>query len=310
MATDPRDKVFAVLGLSSDSESLNLHADYRRTCADTYISLAARLIEENYIEVLSICDHKGSGIKLPSWVPDWSRSSRSSSLQGRGLHRWARPIVSCLLPDFSAGGSKLSMHTVSPGNANDNVMLHLSGRLLGKIEQVGMIWKDGGMGRWLRDLDTFADLVHSDSDKFEERKIAVIRTAVGDQELIKQGTFRTRLAQAEIDKVRQSMDGKQLDQLDMQDLVRDGLGEYCKQLAVVARARRPFLISGGYFGIGSCDVEVGYSVYVIHGAGTPYVFRLDPKKEQLRLLGEAYIHGIMDGEAMDVLKHDETILVV
>ena len=308
-ATDPRDKIFALLALSSDAEAFSLRADYRQTCNDTYINLAARLIEEDYTEVLSLSDPAMNRDGLPSWVPDWSLPSRSLPLQQRGFDRSARPFVSCLQPNFSAGGSKLTTHKASRGDANKSMVLLLSGRFLGKIEEVGMIWEVGGIGRWLRDLKTFSNLVYSDRDKFEERRSATYRTAVADQE-VRRGIIKPRLSQMVIDKVQQSMARKNMEQLVVQDLVRDGLGEYCEQLQAVAHARRPLLISGGYFGIGSCDVKHGDYVYIIHGAGTPYILRPSPETKELRLIGEAYIHGIMDGEVMNEVELDETISVV
>lgn len=191
-ATDPRDKVFALLALSSDAEAFGVRADYRQNCNDTYINLATRLIEEDYTEVLSLSDPAMSRDGLLSWVPDWLRPSRSLPLQQRGFDRSARPFVSCLQPNFSAGGSKLTTHKASRGDGNKSMGLLLSGRLLGKIEEMGMIWEVGGIGMWLRDLETFSDLVYSDRDKLEERRRATYRTAVADQE-IRQGTKQWQL---------------------------------------------------------------------------------------------------------------------
>lgn len=308
-ATDSRDKVFALLDLSSDAEALGLRADYRQTCNNTYINLAARLIEGDYTEVLSLSDPAMNRDGLPSWVPDWSLPSRFSPLKQRGFDRSARPFVSSLQPNFSAGGSKLTMHKASRGDANKGMVLLLSGRFLGKIEEVGMIWEVGGIGGWLRDLKFFSNLVYSNRDEFEDQRSATYRTAVADQE-VRQGNTVPRLSRMVIDKVQQSIARKNMEQLVMGDLVRDGLGEYCQQLQAIAHARRPLLIGGGYFGIGSCDVKHGDSVYIIHGVGTPYILRSSPETKELRLIGEAYIHGIMDGEVMNEVELNEIISVV
>ncbi|KAF2466929.1 uncharacterized protein BDR25DRAFT_395472 [Lindgomyces ingoldianus] len=164
---DLRDKVFALLALSRDAEALGLLADYRQTCNDTYINLAARLIEEDYTEMGY---HHGFLI---------------GSIRSTFFQLFVAKFLSCMV-------------------------LLLSSRFLGKIEEVGMIWEVGGISRWLRDLKPFSNLVYSDRDTFEERRSATYRTAVADQE-VRQGTIKPRLSQMMIDK----------------DLVRDGLGEYC-----------------------------------------------------------------------------------
>ncbi|KAF4420956.1 Heterokaryon incompatibility protein 6 [Colletotrichum fructicola] len=52
----------------------------------------------------------------------------------------------------------------------------------------------------------------------------------------------------------------------------------------------------GLLGLVPLCTEVGDRVGVIHGCDAPFVLRLDEQKGLLRVVGESYIHGIMDGE--------------
>ncbi|KAJ4024578.1 hypothetical protein NW752_003145 [Fusarium irregulare] len=59
---------------------------------------------------------------------------------------------------------------------------------------------------------------------------------------------------------------------------------------------RPFLTGSGYLGMGLESVEVGDEVWVVRGCPTPLVFRRE--EEKFSLVGESYVHGVMNGEAV------------
>jgi hypothetical protein len=56
----------------------------------------------------------------------------------------------------------------------------------------------------------------------------------------------------------------------------------------------------GYMGLCTSNARVGDVVYVLHGMHTPYTMRRTANRDeqQVRLVGQCYIHGIMDGEAL------------
>ena len=55
-----------------------------------------------------------------------------------------------------------------------------------------------------------------------------------------------------------------------------------------------FVTDTGYIGVDSQDVKEGGKVSIIQGAEVPMILRqID---NSFRNMGEAYIHGIMDGE--------------
>ncbi|RDW61974.1 hypothetical protein BP6252_11407 [Coleophoma cylindrospora] len=74
-STDPRDKIYALLGLA-DPKSLNsIEVDYVTTPKDIYISAARRILSGG--SSTDIILSAGIGVPrkmldLPSWVPDWS----------------------------------------------------------------------------------------------------------------------------------------------------------------------------------------------------------------------------------------------
>lgn len=71
-------------------------------------------------------------------------------------------------------------------------------------------------------------------------------------------------------------------------------------------ARRKFFISQkGYMGFAPLGTMTGDHICVLAGGKVPLITRADPdhdgapsKRFTCRLLGDAYVHGLMDGEAM------------
>ena len=63
-----------------------------------------------------------------------------------------------------------------------------------------------------------------------------------------------------------------------------------------------FATRDGSIGLGDKDVTVGDLVYIILNTWTPFIWR---KNERLpgtyRLIEEAYVHGLMYGEAFDIM---------
>jgi len=64
----------------------------------------------------------------------------------------------------------------------------------------------------------------------------------------------------------------------------------------VAFGRRLFITSKGYMGLGPAAALVGDDVALFSGGRTAYVLHA-LKGERFRFEGEAYVHGIMNGEA-------------
>lgn len=64
-----------------------------------------------------------------------------------------------------------------------------------------------------------------------------------------------------------------------------------------------FITKSGYIGIGPPNTKTGDQIWVFSGGNVPFVMReVDGRKAacpQLTLIGDAYVHGIMDGEAVE-----------
>lgn len=80
--------------------------------------------------------------------------------------------------------------------------------------------------------------------------------------------------------------------------------------SVVTRcAKRAFVTTAnGYFGLAPRDSKVGDIVCIVYSAEVPYIFR-EPEPENAdapgSFVGEAYVHGIMQGEYLETAKVDD-----
>jgi len=70
-----------------------------------------------------------------------------------------------------------------------------------------------------------------------------------------------------------------------------------EQLIHILLGRRFFVTKGGLLGIGPHTIKEGDDVYVVFGADMPMIFR--QANEHKVLIGDCYVHGIMQGEAIE-----------
>jgi hypothetical protein len=70
---------------------------------------------------------------------------------------------------------------------------------------------------------------------------------------------------------------------------------------------RPFLSHKGYVGLCPPETEPGDTIAVFAGVKLPYIIRLNTNGSTWKLIGEAYVHGIMDGEYVSSRSQTEMI---
>lgn len=99
-ASDPRDKVFALLGLLRNHEwQVQIQPDYHISWAELYRKVVVAEVQTTWsLNVLRYCNPpRDIGLDESSWAPDWSRVSRRRLLKGPPEHR-----KYCAAADFVA----------------------------------------------------------------------------------------------------------------------------------------------------------------------------------------------------------------
>ncbi|KAH7007120.1 heterokaryon incompatibility protein-domain-containing protein [Ilyonectria destructans] len=82
LATDQRDKMYCMLGLASDGSAFSHLVSYSKDVETVYEDFARLFVERDQaMQMLYQVDSRVSNaLKLPTWVPDWSRAANESLL--------------------------------------------------------------------------------------------------------------------------------------------------------------------------------------------------------------------------------------
>ena len=117
-ATDPRDKIYAALGLATDASN-RPQMDYGLSPASVFETFAADLVRKgDGISVLHAAVSHSQGMALPSWVPDWT--SQKCTYE---------PLNLLLDPDIQAGGNMIP--NLEP--LDEKSAIRLSGRIADRV---------------------------------------------------------------------------------------------------------------------------------------------------------------------------------
>ena len=290
LASDPRDRVFALLHLSTDSKEFNDFPDYSKSTAEVYYKTAIQCLKQGHIDIFSYCQFPKRLESLPTWIPDWSMKIRYPCVQSPWLSK------------FTVSGDTLSKQNISEQEPG---YLRVQGISVDAVKEISGIWDPD----WSRPLNTDAALTFiedirklcekSPRIRFNEQIIDTARIAVLDNGYFAEeavaGIFAENLVEF--------MEGFQ--RLKQANVLQDGLhsprttqgkdddwyGQALKRL----HSRRPFITLTGFVGLCPSVVEPGDEVCIFFGGKAPYVVR-PQQNGTYSLVGEAYVHGIMYGE--------------
>ena len=149
-ATDPRDKVFALLGLATDEHSSSVVPDYSKPVDHVYRKVVQDIIErQQNLDVLSCGGLYSHGSTFPSWCPNWTsdgyRPIREAIQFIDRDERWFNSAGGTL-PDFSfsadlnvlvASGFKVdTVKTIGQVQKNRHVLLL---EVLSQCKEVGIV---------------------------------------------------------------------------------------------------------------------------------------------------------------------------
>ncbi|PQE20174.1 Heterokaryon incompatibility protein [Rutstroemia sp. NJR-2017a BBW] len=272
LATDERDKVFALLGLASSSlaqeKVVRVTPDYSKPAIDVFKSLALQYISKRKnLDIIchaSLCNH----VPIPSWAPSWSWYDRGLSVLPKRLILNARhePMYRCC------------------GN------LELDRELLFGTELSGdRLWLNGFKFDVVSVIGRVASLelpINGATDLLKEwRSMSEICSQTYGSNL-EEDFRRTLLADALGEKRYQIQSAVAANETDGNASVRQA-----------AMKRAFFVTEKGYMGLGPLSMVEGDLVYVLSGGQVPFILRPTISAEGFALVGESYIHGIMDGEA-------------
>jgi hypothetical protein len=316
-ATDDRDKVFALLGLASDIDvqaPCVIAPAYTIDTAEVYTRtarwIASKTKNLDFLGMAGI-PPRHSNYMLPSWVPDWSFSMMTNPLNLLDVGS-AYPTCTNRRKglSFGNGGSSLRLQ----GIFIDEVFMSGHAHRGSPGDEVAP--PEVALANWLKM-----------SRYFFEQTASFHGYPASDCQGWKDAFYRTILG-------NQWIDGKVLDTGHDNDYhvwiawmryrARYGAGHRVDYLPPdlpqrtdtlllerfnrISYGRRLFITNGGHIGIGTDSLIKGDAICIMDRAKVPLILRprqyfvgdgrhvLFAVRKEWQFVGEAYVHGIMNGE--------------
>jgi hypothetical protein len=284
-ATDPRDKVYALLGLAVDRDLLELQPDYETEPSLVFLQTALRIIEVGRnLDIFSWASPHRESV-TPFWVPDWSQNTREAPT----------PL---LITTTSKSVYRASLQsTPELETTNGGATLILAGGILDRVKHSWSLYsllKEDDYSL-LNSLVQRACLL----SRYEVRSDAELAFATT---LVAGLDFENEETTSEVSewmrailRLDETYSGNILAASAARDVDCTPAFKFLKALGPVSR-RSLAITAQGYLCLAPVDTKDGDCVAVLLGGKTPYILR--PDGEEYRFLGESYVYGIMKGEVM------------
>jgi hypothetical protein len=302
-ATDPRDRVFGILGFLQ--EDLGVQLDYTKSPEEIFSEVTRRYISTTgdlnvlILDILYVGTGEYSLRVLPSWVPKFGTNEEIV----KNLTLWKF---------FSAGnrrvGSSMLRELEVEQDPQDYNILNVEGILL---DALGPLISSKPLQFWL--LEDFVE-------NFQKAQRLARHEYCSDDESL-DIYWRT----LSLDVVSRSQSEGELMDVDAdahRRIVKDALLEPDNKEEDRQKAAQQLLLYTSSFTRGYCltitqggfsvmvppSAKEGDVILVLFGTSAPWVARAiselgdgDALPKRYRLIGPAYVHGFMDGEAIGML---------
>lgn len=298
-ASNPRDKIIGLLGLANP---LRYHftPDYAQSIPEVFTQAFRAMIEEDSWDLRCLTgprfgtDYPG----LPSWVPDFSEPVDFESSY-HGLSRLDHYYL------YNASGAQ------KPELQHDSAVLRLRGRRVGTVCRISDPEREtstSGLSVLLSKWLLFAESQHDHHAKSRISKEEFWRTVAADVIYVPQ-------VHNVDDDVWERCTGNAQDFVCLEEFLGDPLSPppagWIVALEAAVFGRAMFSTEQGSIGLCSPKVRIGDEVWVLYGSRVPFVLRPSEKTEnKYRFVGDCYLHGAMDGEAIVAEDAEDTTLTL
>jgi len=317
-ATEPRDRVFAALGITNNAELVTI--DYEKPVAEVYKDVSRKWIEkEQDLQVLDYCSPSPRE-GLPSWAVDWERPLHRIPLPKRREVNLKEKIYSAsgTLPlKYAFEGDNTLVLTgftrdvvsfvhKKESDEHDDLLAALRAENLDDLLKQGRLTSKNQIQQW----EFYNNFLRCWVDYLKENgtpPTLQIVTLVKDkrtfliykptQESIWDALIRVRIADVLIDDDRnyigRTQNSSQWEKPGAKELFQ------LRMCHAILPGRTLFASSSGFIGLGPKEVKDGDRICSIFGNET--LFLLRPKGEnEWTFVGECYVHGLMDSQIYDI----------
>jgi hypothetical protein len=299
-ATNPKDRFYALMGLRVNVEAMVGRVDYSMPWEDLYTKAARSLLRENGLVALSFCGPSRDRLKngLPSWVPDWTQyipfplSMRSSSKMYAACGATEQSVRH---PDESQELTLLGAHAAKVHELREPWPLP-------PATHSSYPWESGilAMKTWNQSVNSLAASLNLPDGEQEEIFMRTTSADLFDNEvadLRRLSPDDKPAYEAFLKLINLPLPSDPKFSYEEVSAADAEASEYYTGLLAAAETRRPFKSDKGHLGVGPEAAESGDIICIFYGATVPYILRPETSG-RYRLLGEAYVDGIMDGELM------------
>ncbi|KAN0068896.1 Heterokaryon incompatibility protein (HET) domain containing protein [Elaphomyces granulatus] len=338
-ATDARDIIYGLVSIASDtfttndttsSNSANQHAkldlDYGKSEVDVYKDFTEFCINSSR-SLNIICRHwairvkdkHGKDTELPSWIPLLSNSEFGAPHEVYGGRKNGDSLVGPAgRPHYRACGDSKAIRPFENGLTNDNSSETRAARPLlakgFKLASIGRLSPRNTAGLVLREsleMGGWTGIVNNNSSVPDK----IWRTLIADRDFDGQvpPTWYQRVCLRCLDIANAFNNGD----LNIGQLLKEHseiLHPYLKRVRNVTWNRKFFIATidsampedpSELFGLCPPTTKENDLIFVLYGCSVPVILREiskegDDRGPYYQLIGEAYVHGKMDGEAMDL----------
>ncbi|KAF2498727.1 HET-domain-containing protein [Lophium mytilinum] len=299
--TDPKDKVFAILGLPLFANiQVQLSVDYAKPTSEIYRDFILAIINDRQsLSALRLVSHQDEVREdLPSWVPDFSRAcSHNGNLSKFGAaHQF--PFKGLERPDEnSIRSSALEIDAVV--EIQDITRQWFIADATFAVPSLGLKCPP-------HPFLTMWDLLATKSSypTGETSTEAYAKTLTLGERLLEGGNFKKQKPEtylSEVDLWVARLRHYACNSVDNSLLIPEqSRTKYALTAHRMSRNRTFFRTAKGYFGVGPRMTRPGDWIFVLRGSRSPCLLRR--KGEDFQLIGASYLHGIMDGEAVEMCK--------
>jgi hypothetical protein len=299
---DPRDKLYAALGMAMDVNEDDIVPDYTKSPSAVYSDIVDFYITKSdgrSLDFLGDVWRSAPGTAfeyqhmsaLPFWVPDWTFKA--------SLYPFEKSLDS-----DSYGGRKNAYNasqTFDGYRYIDGARLHLQGSVLDRIVRVSSVceWNLAARG-----LDTERSWIPVNADKLyftgETLMEAFNRTLVADigRKSTRSDSDLSRGFAIDWDFLRQDRNGMTAEERQRQSWM-------LVDTKMTTFGRRLFETSRGFIGLGPPAAQLDDQICLLLGGQVLYVLRAC-EDGYAEFVGECYVHGMMDGQACE----DESFSIV
>jgi hypothetical protein len=296
LCTNPRDKIYGVLGLASDIMPEQFSPDYSLSVQDVYLATTIFCMRRyKSLEVLCQVRHPKLLPGMPSWVPDWTvMSAPRESLASKFGER------------YFAGGKEGPVLVLRL--SDDKRTLYANGKLVDKIQQVGSVMLDlaQDVENKNRVLSEWRQYARKASPYFTGETYPTIfwRTLLADGDTRGKSSDNTRQQLYEahqnlIDRNTGTFDGlptsKPWEQVAEMSIVNSRSLEFERLMNAACLGRRIAITEQGFLGLVPSEAQLGDELVILETVRVPLVFRRVEFTTDHSSVGECYLQGGMDG---------------